>query len=231
MWLGARCSFAVVLAYTGAVLIGQWPVNRDFTSLNVDEHAAAVEVFVYVDTAHSEVMVPVRNGVRDWGPWFSPSDFKNITGNESYIAFGWGDRDFFLTTPTWDDVRAGTVARSMLLPTSTVMHVMLRGKPITGGRVRRVVIDSAAYEQMVQFIEKHFVLDGSTAARDLAPRVIPGYQYGDRDAFYEAQGTYSLFYTCNAWTGDALKVAGVRTGCWTPLPVGILQIPDANAAE
>jgi len=218
LWRGAHAALVVLLAFVGAVLIGLCPVNRDF--VNAEQ---GVELFVYVDAAHSEVIMPVQNAVRDWSPWFSASDFKNLSGNETYISFGWGDRDFFLTTPTWDDIRASTVARSMLMPTGTVMHVMLSAKPAEAERYSRVVIDEAAYARLVSFVESHFVLDGSPAIGDLQPVLIPGYSYGNRDAFYEAQGTYSLLYTCNAWTSDALQVAGVRTGCWTPFPVGIVQ--------
>ena len=40
--------------------------------------------------------------------------------------------------------------------------------------------------------------------------------------FYEAVGPYSAFYTCNSWTGRALREAGVKTGLWTPLSQSIM---------
>ncbi|HEX8448713.1 MAG TPA: DUF2459 domain-containing protein [Allosphingosinicella sp.] len=40
--------------------------------------------------------------------------------------------------------------------------------------------------------------------------------------FYEAVGPYSAVYTCNSWTGAALRHAGVRTGLWTPLSQSIM---------
>ena len=225
-WLGCRGALIVLLAFGGAVLIGLVPVNRDFVSAKT-----GVELFVYADLAHSEIVVPLRNEVRDWGPWFSASDFRQLTGNETHVSFGWGDRDFFLTTPTWGDVKASTVARSMLTPTGTVMHVVLKGSPAKSDRYRRVVIEPEAYERMVEFIESHFLLDGSQQLGGVRPRLIAGEGYGNRDAFYEAVGTYSLLYTCNAWTGDALQVAGVRTGRWTPFPIGILQVPSESDAS
>ncbi len=46
--------------------------------------------------------------------------------------------------------------------------------------------------------------------------------YAGYDAFYEANGRYSAVRTCNAWTGDALRFAGVRVGWWTPFPVTVM---------
>jgi len=39
--------------------------------------------------------------------------------------------------------------------------------------------------------------------------------------FFEAAGTYSLFNTCNNWTSQALKQAGIGTHLWTPFTWGV----------
>jgi hypothetical protein len=44
--------------------------------------------------------------------------------------------------------------------------------------------------------------------------------------FYEANGPYSAFYTCNSWTGEALRAAGVKTGLWTPLSQSVMWRVD-----
>jgi uncharacterized protein (TIGR02117 family) len=46
--------------------------------------------------------------------------------------------------------------------------------------------------------------------------------YGPGDAFYDATGHYDAITTCNAWTGAALRAAGVRVGVWTPFPVTVM---------
>lgn len=214
-------TLVVLLAFAGAVLIGLVPVNRDFKS-----PADGIDIVVYIDPAHTEVIVPIVTDTHDWGPWFSASDFPNLSGFETHVAFGWGDREFFLHTPTWGDLRADLTARSMLLPTGTVMHVEMMYLPPENEYYHHVTIDREGYGRLVKFIQSSFVLDGSPQAGGQEPRPLAGWHYGGRDAFYEAQGTYSLLYTCNAWTGDALEVAGVRTGRWTPFPIGILQTGD-----
>ena len=225
-WRLVKTSLVLVCLLVGGLLVGQIPVNRNFRQAE-----QGITLFVYADSAHSEVVVPLASEVYDWSPWFSANDFKDISGNESFVSFGWGDREFFLNTPHWEDIRCGRTARSMLLPTDTVMHVTLSGKPTVGPLYRRVVIEPEAYEKMVEFIQSHFVLEGSLASGTATPCLIAGHGYGEHDAFYQAEGIYSLFYTCNAWAGDALEVAGIRTGCWTPLPMGLLQIPSALDAK
>ena len=41
------------------------------------------------------------------------------------------------------------------------------------------------------------------------------------DAFYDAKGSYNLTRTCNTWTNNALKAAGLKACLWTPFDSGI----------
>jgi len=50
---------------------------------------------------------------------------------------------------------------------------------------------------------------------------VPGAHYGRTDAFYEATGRYGLFFTCNQWTGQALRASGVPMPAWTPFDFNI----------
>jgi hypothetical protein len=34
--------------------------------------------------------------------------------------------------------------------------------------------------------------------------------------FYRAKGRFNILHTCNAWTGEVLRAAGIRFGLWTP---------------
>ncbi len=210
----------VLFLYALSVAAGTLPVNRGWR--NASE---GIEVFVYSDLVHSELLVPRVTEVVDWGSWFAPEDFTHCTGHEEYVGIGWGDREFFFHTPTWDDAKATVVAGAMFWPSATVMHITVEDKPQEDEYNRRVVLTPEQYEQLVDHIQASFLL-----GEDGMPILIPGYNYNDHDTFYEAKGTYSLLYTCNNWTGDALKGAGVRTGWWTPYPWGLLQ-PGETESE
>ena len=42
---------------------------------------------------------------------------------ERYLAFGWGDEDFYINTPTWADLTFTNAFSAMFLKSSTLMHV------------------------------------------------------------------------------------------------------------
>ncbi|MBK6524624.1 MAG: DUF2459 domain-containing protein [Crocinitomicaceae bacterium] len=47
--------------------------------------------------------------------------------------------------------------------------------------------------------------------------------YWHNDNFTKPKGSYHLFNTCNAWTNEALKVAGIKTAWLALFPDGIMK--------
>ncbi len=57
-----------------------------------------------------------------------------------------------------------------------------------------------------------------------------GHGYGDRDAFYVANGRYTIIDTCNQWTGQALRLGGAPVAPWTPFSFLVLwHLPPVPA--
>lgn len=91
------------------------------------------------------------------------------------------------------------------------MHVLpFYGIP-QGEGVYQVSLSESQYRKLVAFIAQTFTTD-DTGRSD---KVI-GASQGYGDVFYRAEPRFSPFYSCNVWTGQALRQAGIRMGVWTP---------------
>lgn len=93
------------------------------------------------------------------------------------------------------------------------MHVGYRSDPAGQRDCRAVPLSPADYRALQQRILARF-------AAPLTP--LAGMAYGDHDAFYPANGRYSLLQTCNVWSGSLLRDAGVKMGWWTPFAGNVL---------
>jgi len=85
-----------------------------------------------------------------------------------------------------------------------------------GENCRKIKISTDEYQNLVNYISESFQLDANQKVQ-----WISGDTYGNRDAFYEAKGSYSLFYTCNTWANNALKAAHQKASLWTVYDKGI----------
>jgi uncharacterized protein (TIGR02117 family) len=200
---------AMLLLYAIAGLIGgAIPTNRGWTA-----PTEGVEVWVETNGIHTGIVVPkVAQGV-DWRPLLPPGDLADPRyGAYPYASIGWGERTFYLETPTWADVRITTVLEASLGSRRTLMHVEHLPRPREGPDVRRLVLRHDEYRRLAAAIRASF-----------ADRPAPVRGYTGYDVFYAARGRYSAIRTCNAWTGDVLRASGVRTGWWTPFPWSVMH--------
>jgi len=202
----------LVLGYfLAAAIAGMIPVNRDFAAA-----ADGVDVYIRSNGVHTDLVVPVSAEGTDWRGLLPIEGLGAETGVGDFLAFGWGDREFYLSTPTWADLRVSTAVKAVAGFDTTVVHVEAIGVPPFTGKTRHVRLSAGEYQRLVRYLEGSFQRDGEGRAE-----VIPGAHYDAYDEFFEARGHYSLFVTCNEWARRGLAVAGVRTALWAPFDVAL----------
>ena len=211
----------LVLAYVAILLVGLIPVNNDF-----EPPDDGIEIFVVSNAVHADIIVPGSAGVVDWHEKFADFKFSGDISAESHVAFGWGDRRFFLETETWDDFKLSTAANALLLPSSSCIHVSFTRPEYYSGATS-VIISLDQYKQLVGFINDSFNLDDRGNVVQ-----IEGYAFSNADAFFDAKGRYHLLNTCNSWAGRALKTCGVKVPWLSPMPKSpTLYIESENDAR
>lgn len=202
---------SLLLYILSAAVLGLIPVNSDWI-----QATSGRDVYVISNGVHTSFILPRGNGAENLLR-FVPFE-KATDVNCRYVQFGWGDRGFYLDTPNWSDLEVSTALKSVLLPSSTVVHVTYwRWQPQPNERIRRILLSDTEYGRLLDHIKNSFTFDPSGKTQP-----IPGAGYSDRDAFFEAQGSYSLLHTCNDWTNTGLKHAGVKTALWSPFDQAIL---------
>lgn len=177
--------------------------------------SGGVEIFVRGTVFHVEFVVPVRTENHDWSDLTPPGDFKDSPQGATHVAFGWGERDFFLNVPRWEDFDIGFALNAITFSRNTAIHVERLAAPVGGSWIQRLVLTQDQYRRLVGYLMDTFRLRGGK------PILIPGSGYGPGHAFYEAKGTYSPFFTCNDWANNGLKTIGAPAALWAPFSYGV----------
>jgi uncharacterized protein (TIGR02117 family) len=170
-------------------------------------------VYVAADFLHGDLVFPVENSAFDWR---SILKLENIGKEQSsayrYLKFGWGDRDFYMNTPSLDKIEFSRLMRTFFIPGNpTTIHIQgYKDLSIGGGYTTKCIgLNKSQYLKVVNYVRQSFrsgtpirIQDGFVAA----------------DGFYEGTGFYSMARTCNNWLADALDAADVTTPLWSGLP-------------
>ncbi len=191
-----------------------------FSRIEVEEEKNTKdEVTIYIKTngVHTDIVVPIRNEQIDWSKVVK---FENTISKDTtfkFLGMGWGDKGFYLETPTWADLKASVAFKAATGLSTTAIHATYFHTIKENSACKKILISKEQYGRLVKYIENSF-------QKDPIGQNIPiktNANYDQNDAFYEAIGSYSMLHTCNTWANDALKSCGQKCCLWTPFDTGI----------
>lgn len=175
------------------------------------------EILVLANPIHTDIAFPADPDVMERLGFVADDGLETDHPGLHWIHMGWGSRSFYIETPSWADLRPGSLLRAFTIDESA-MHVELAGDidPAMEG-VMPIAVSEASMFAMLDEALATFEHDGEGR-----PILIPHAAYGEFDLFYEAEGRFNALYGCNEWTSRVLRAGGIRTGWWNPLPQSLL---------
>lgn len=138
---------------------------------------------------------------------------------DDYFAFGWGEENFYINTPTWGDLKFSVAFRSAFLKSKTLLHVT-RYRELKTHWIP-VKVSEEQLKKLNDYIAQTF--DETSGDKVL----VNGATYTpNQDNFYRAKGNYMFYRTCNSWLNKGLKKSGMKGSLWTPFDFGVLRWYD-----
>ncbi|TGE24855.1 TIGR02117 family protein [Hymenobacter aquaticus] len=207
---------ASLVGIVGVYAASSFVLSRIPVNTHDQDPAEDVDIYILSNGVHTDIVVPVRSRYIDWSELVP---FQNTPANDTsapYVGFGWGDKGFYLDTPTWAELKPSTAFKAMFYLSSSAMHVTFHQRLQEGDDCVKIRISQAEYARLIDYIKGSFDYDAQGR-----PQHIRGHSYGQYDAFYEAKRTYSFLFTCNTWANNGLKESGQRACFWTALDSGI----------
>ena len=194
------------LYFLSAVIFSRIIVNKN------QKQPKEMAIYISTNGIHSDIVMPIKTEVIDWSEKIKYSDAKDNIQN--FVAVGWGNRDFFIKVPSWSQLELSIAIKAGLGIGPSAMHTTFLKNVKEDAFFRKIELSKSQYIDLVNFIESYFKKDPLGNFINIQ---------GNNDAFYEAKGKYTPFFTCNTWTNSALKSAGLRACLWTPFQSGIFK--------
>jgi uncharacterized protein (TIGR02117 family) len=168
---------------------------------------------------HTDIVMPTKNDQIDWNKQIKFTNTKAADSTYQYLAIGWGDKGFYLETPEWSDLKASVALKAASGLSTTAIHTTYYKNLRESDNCKKIMISKEQYNRLIKYIHNSFQKDASGNFLVIKTEA----NYGKTDAFYEANGSYSLFHTCNTWANSGLKTSGQKCCLWIATDSGIFS--------
>lgn len=138
--------FFLLVAYIAAVFL--LPMIKSDRQADGD---ADITLYLISNGIHTDIVMPSRNGDTDWTTTFPAAD---TTGGQSadWIAVGWGDKNFYLNTPTWADLTASTALKAVSGLSESAIHTTYYDSMENCGRCAKFTVSRRQYLELAAYI-------------------------------------------------------------------------------
>jgi uncharacterized protein (TIGR02117 family) len=119
-----------------------------------------------------------------------------------YLVFGWGARDYYMA----QNFGIGDLLRAIAPGPAVMLVIPLQISPEAFFGASNVSVLPAAPEgiqHLSQFLWDHLTTEEKGTLDRIGTGPYP------QSVFYTSIGSYNLGHTCNTWTAEALRVAGL----------------------
>lgn len=188
-----------------SILISYSTVNK-----NSDNVADSETIYIHSNGVHLSVILAVKS--------LSDALRKDLTipKHQKYARFGWGDKNFYLNVPTWNDFKFKYAFGALFLNNPTVINVTAEFAAKKSWVAVKVSED--------ELLKINTFLTGSFEENIIGNKItVPQDIYGPNAFFYKAKGSYSPIKTCNTWANDCFKQSGLKASYWTLFDFGLLD--------
>ena len=177
--------------------------------------------FIYHDLAHTEIIFPAKTLIP---PLIQKLQPFIPALRHGYIAFSYGDEDFMFHTPEWKDLKISLALKALFLNSPAVIRTGHYMQIRDDETIVSVTLPHERYTKLQTSLLESFA---TNQQGNLIPRTSPGQKSYLR--YFKAKYPYTLFYTCNTWSGEILRKAGLPVALWTPLAFEVIfHLPNAS---
>jgi uncharacterized protein (TIGR02117 family) len=204
------------ITFIGLYLLSAYGLGK----ISVDKEASTSEdvtMYILTNGVHTDLVMPLRNEQMDWS---KEVKFENTVSKDTlaeFLAVGWGDKGFYLNTPTWGDLTFSVAFKAATGLSSTAIHATFYQSLKEGNDCVKLKISKAQYARLIEYVQNSLQKDENGHIIPIKTKA----NYSKTDAFYEAEGSYSMLHTCNTWANNGLKSCGQKAALWTPFDSGI----------
>ena len=122
----------------------------------IDEEETAepknIPIYLLTNGVHTDLVLPTKTSIVDWSLILPYQNTRSQQTDFKHIAIGWGDKGFYLDTPTWADLKVSTAIKASFWLGESAMHCTYYNEITESEHCKKIMLTSSQYQNLVNYI-------------------------------------------------------------------------------
>ena len=118
-----------------------------------------IAIYILSNEVHTDIVLPVNSTEINCAIIIPYTNTQKKDTTAKFIAFGWGDKGFYLKTPTWADLKFSKAFKASSGLGNSAIHTTLHYQLSESNNYKRILISSKHYLNLITYIKKTLKLD------------------------------------------------------------------------
>lgn len=173
---------------------------------SLQSEPAEIEIGLIHSPWHSDLLLPLTDDLRQKFDFATKGGIGIHHPQAGWLLVGWGAAGLYQTPLSLSAPPSGAIFNALTGDKSLVRLEARLDHPLPDFGAQSLRISQSGYEALLAYI----------LAEIDHPQLVRAPALTETDAFYAGKSRFHPGRTSAAWTGQALRRAGVRLGLWTP---------------
>ena len=133
--------------------------SRISVSSSNDSSLKPIDIYLISNGFHSDIVVPIKSKEMDWSEIIKYEHALSNDSSYNFIAFGWGDRKFYLETPTWSHLKYDVAFQALFFLNRSAIHATFFREMYESESCIKISISSRNYRKLIAYIISDLMFD------------------------------------------------------------------------
>lgn len=112
------------------------------------------QIFIKSNGVHTDIVLPIKSDIINWSELFLFENTLSKSTDFSYVGIGWGDKGFYLDTPTWSELKVSTALIAGTGLGNAALHITYYKDILEDDLTYSMEIDENQYKSIILSVKK-----------------------------------------------------------------------------
>jgi uncharacterized protein (TIGR02117 family) len=121
---------------------------------NKGSQPKTITAYILTNGVHTDIVMSIKSKEIDWSKKIKFGNTRSGSSDYNYVSIGWGDKGFYLDTPTWAELKFSTAVKAAFWLGESAMHCTFYKSIQESKDCKKIELSREQYVKLIDFVQK-----------------------------------------------------------------------------